>query len=500
VTIVLGVALVTLLASGGGFAAQREGWTVAYAGDAVLQQTSQADAQCEPVGPAVAPGRYGEFICAVVDASGQQYALAMTPLTHTTYRQLNPSKPRPGSSPTSTAPGWVTRIIAINQQTDEIELVDEGDWKLTGDPGLSGWKVGDKATIEPGHFYSVTDLTAKQSLTGSFKGFGAYTPSGSQTTTTTKPSPALATASGVTVTGVTGYGFVAPKPLALSGKQLAALQQATENATIDGKTVIVVGPPVAEVLGKAGFTGLRSCDDDDLRYWIEASNKSGDAAVIAGGELTSDGPTRLPMLALTVNGKVLPAPQLVIAGDRTSARDVRSVSTLTVGRAAPQLASSETGCNPKGFKAPVTAPAAGSVVINGAVAKPATLTLDQLQAMKQVQQGVSYTSGGSPRSRSEQGPSLYAVLKAADPKFGSSAKERLRYYLEVTSSKDGSAVVVSWAEVDPSLDATQALLSLVEDGESVLTQDPGPRLTMPGDVAGARYDYGVQVVTLFRAP
>src|SRR5262249_50752417 len=263
---------------------------------------------------------------------------------------------------------------------------------------------------------------------------------------------------------------------------------------------LVVGPPVCEVLGKAGFNGVPNCDEDDLRYWIEASNKTGDAAVIAGGELTSDGPTRLPMLALTVNGKVLPAPRLVIVGDRTSARDLTNVSTLTVGRAAPQLASKDPGCNPKGFQPTVTAPTLGSVGINGAVAKPATRTLEQLQAMKQVQQGVSYTSRGNLKGRTEQGPSLYAILKAAGPKFGSSAKERLHYYIEATSAKDGSAVVVSWAEIDPSLDATQSLLSLVEDGESVLTQDPGPRLTMPGDAAGARYDYGVQVVTVFRVP
>jgi hypothetical protein len=491
------VLLAALCVSSAGVAAQREAWTVEYAGQAIVNQTGEADAQCEPVGPALAPSRYGEFVCAVVDGSGQQFALAMQPLTDTTYKELNPGKPRPAGR-TSATPGWTTRIIAINPQTKEIELVDEGDWKLSGD--LSGWKVGDRATIEPGHFYSVADLTNKQSLTGVFQGFGAYTPSSNQTTTTTKSSPSLATASGVTVKGLTGNGFVAPKPLALSGKQLAALPQATQNATINGKTVLVVGPPVALVLGKAGFTGLRNCQDDDLRYWIEASNNTGDAAVIAGGELTSDGPTRLPMLALTENGKVLAAPQLVIAGDRTSARDVRNVSILTVGRAAPQLASAEAGCNPKGFTPTVTAPAAGSVVINGAVGKPGTLTIDLLQAMPQVQQGVSYTSGGNPRNRSEQGPSLYAVLKAADPKFGSSAKERLHYYIEVTSSKDGSAVVVSWAEIDPSMDATQALLSLDEDGESVLTQDPGPRLTMPGDAAGARFDYGVQVVTVFRAP
>jgi hypothetical protein len=493
------VVVAALVVAGAGAGAQPESWTIDYAGQVVLQQTSQADAQCEPVGPALAPSRYGEFICAVVDGSGQQYALALQPLTDTTYRELSPSKPRPAGS-TSSTPGWVSRIIAVNPTTNEIELVDEGDWKLSGAPGIRSWKVGDRVTIEPGHFYSVADLTTKQSLTGSFQGFGAFTPNGNQTTTTTKSSPALATATGVTVKGVTGNGFVAPKPLGLTGGQLAALQQATENATIGGKKVIVVGPPVAEVLGKAGFTSLRNCDDDDLRYWIEASSKTGGAAVLAGGELTSDGPTRLPMLALTENGKVLAAPQLVIAGDRTSARDIQNVSTLTVGRAAPQLASAEPGCNPKGFKPTVTAPTLGSVVINGAVAKPATLTLDQLRARPQVQQGVSYTSRGNLRGRTEQGPSLYAILKAADPTFGSSTKDRLRYYIEVTSSKDGSAVVVSWAEIDPSLDATQALLSLVEDGESVLTQDPGPRLTMPGDAAGARYDYGVQVVTVFRVP
>ena len=171
-----------------------------------------------------------------------------------------------------------------------------------------------------------------------------------------------------------------------------------------------------------------------------------------------------------------------------------------MGRAAPQLFDENEACNLPNFKAPLnTVPDAGGVVINGAVAHPMTLTFAQLKALPQVTQSDTYESHGAPKTRQEQGPTLYSILAAADPRFQSGPKDNLRFYIALTSSSDGEPVLVSWAEIDPAYNGTKAILSLAEDGESILDTDPGPRLTMPGDAGGERYNYGVQVITVFRA-
>jgi hypothetical protein len=73
------------------------------------------------------------------------------------------------------------------------------------------------------------------------------------------------------------------------------------------------------------------------------------------------------------------------------------------------------------------------------------------------------------------------------------------------------STLVSWDEFDPARNNTEDLLSL---GESSIAPRPapfhlfippagadtGPRLTTPGDVRGGRYAFGVQIVTVFRAP
>ena len=99
------------------------------------------------------------------------------------------------------------------------------------------------------------------------------------------------------------------------------------------------------------------------------------------------------------------------------------------------------------------------------------------------------------------------MLVKADPALESLGKDGLRYYVEVTSSDDGSIAtddgsiaIVSWTEIDPDLDNKPILLSTYEDGDLIVNTDPGPRLTVPGDKGGSRYDYGVQVVSVLRAP
>src|SRR5262249_32240436 len=92
------------------------------------------------------------------------------------------------------------------------------------------------------------------------------------------------------------------------------------------------------------------------------------------------------------------------------------------------------------------------------------------------------------------------------PNFhASDPNDDLRWYAEVTSSQDGYAALLSWAEIQPLVNNVQMLLSLIEtplpSPPGVATpQNQGPRLTTPGDVRGGRYVSGTGVITVLRAP
>lgn len=303
----------------------------------------------------------------------------------------------------------------------------------------------------------------------------------------------------LTVKGVSGNMFTAPAPLDLTAAKLAGLTQASQTVTIDGVKEVEKGPPLSELLAQAKFSGVGSCENDELRYWIEVSSSSGQAVVINAAEFDPEGANNLALVSLSQNGKALSAPRLIMANDKTGARDIENVDAITIGRAAAQLPSQD-GCTPPSFKATVMVPVKGSVIINGDVPHPLTLTFAQLKALPQVNQTDTYTDHGVPKARPETGPTLWSVLVKADPALASSSPSNLRDYFELTSSEDGSAALVSYAEIAPQDNDTKMLLSVFESGHTMLQEDTGPRLTAPSDVSGERYVYGVQVVTVFQAP
>jgi hypothetical protein len=325
------------------------------------------------------------------------------------------------------------------------------------------------------------------------------------------PLPPVLPPATVTISGQPGNGLITFPTLTLTTAQLAALPQTT--VKIDGGTTTETGPTVSSVLAAAGFTPIAACKNDVLRYWVEASSLNGSAAEITTGELDPSFGDNPAILSIEENGTAQAAPRLVVPGDATDARDVPDVYNITVGRAAAELASTTAACNPPSFTPPVTAPATeGPVLVNGDVASPTTWSFAQLGDSALFPQ-VTQTDLVNKKTKIETGPALFSVLSANAPEFGPAPNDPARFYVEATSSEDGSAVLVSWAEIDPALSGSAVtsacsckLLSLVENGVGVLApplgtgQDTGPRLTVPGDVEAGRYDFGVQVVTVFRAP
>jgi hypothetical protein len=299
-----------------------------------------------------------------------------------------------------------------------------------------------------------------------------------------------------TVPSVTVNGPALGTPITLKTSELAALPQQTTSILIGRDKVTETGPTIASLLTYAGVAYNAACKNDELRYWIEATNKQGEAAVFTAGEADTGFGNKPAILSINQGGQFLTAsgPRLVIANDGDGSRDLQHVTTITVGRAAPQLPAA--GCAATGA---ATGPTPGGVVINGDVANPTTVTWSQLQALTQTPTSVSFLQGTSPQTHTESGPLLASVLALAKPKFlACDPNDDLRFYVEITSGEDGYTATMSYAELATSIDADGSLLSLTEDGAS--QQSVGPRSTAPGDVKGGRYVSGVAVITVLRAP
>jgi hypothetical protein len=289
-------------------------------------------------------------------------------------------------------------------------------------------------------------------------------------------------------------------PMTLKTAELASLPQRSISVSIanGGQTQIHTesGPYLSDVLTLAGTQFATACKNDLLRYWIEVTSSNGTAAVLTRGEIDPGFGNRPAILSIAEDGRFLTTsgPRLIVPGDVTGGRDLQHVSAVTVGRATPQLPA--TGCADTGRLA--SAPSAGTVVVNGAVSNPLTLTSAQLQAMSQATQTVNFLSGSTPQTHTEVGPLLSDVLALAKPQFDKcDPNAKLRFYVEITSGSDGYASLLSWGDFDSAYGNRQSVVSLVEDGTQ---QTGGPRVTVPNDVKGGRYVSASSVITVFRAP
>ncbi len=324
-----------------------------------------------------------------------------------------------------------------------------------------------------------------------------------------KNGPPVIAAPTVTIADFPGNGLIPFPTTTFTTAQLAAMPQQTDTVTIGGVSTTESGPLLSAVLGTAGFTPLSTCKNDALHYWIEASSLNGSSAEIGDGELSPMFGNNPAILSISENGGGLAVPRLIVPHDATDARDVPDVFNVTIGRAAPQLTASMTqaGCTPPGFVPPVTLPPVtaanpkGFVIFNGALADPGIVSFAQLQALPQITQTDIFKQGMTTKTETEVGPTLYSVANPLGPQFDpTDPLDDLNFYVEATSSEDGGAALVSWAEIAPNRNANPDLLAVMDSGHSALMQDTGPRLTAPGDVAGGRYDFGVQIVSVFRAP
>ncbi len=151
----------------------------------------------------------------------------------------------------------------------------------------------------------------------------------------------------------------------------------------------------------------------------------------------------------------------------------------------------------------VLLPAAGPAIatsertvttVDGAVAHPLRLTMDDLRAFPQRRERVGFLAGGERERHAYRGPLLFDVLAAAEPTFDPGVKnDQLRHAVLVTAMDEYQAVV-AWGEIDPGFAGNEALLAVEEDRHPLKR----PRLVVPGDERGGRYVSDVTTVSLLR--
>jgi DMSO/TMAO reductase YedYZ molybdopterin-dependent catalytic subunit len=138
---------------------------------------------------------------------------------------------------------------------------------------------------------------------------------------------------------------------------------------------------------------------------------------------------------------------------------------------------------------------AGSFIVTGNMQHKLRLSVADLAAMPNQQTvEVTYHAGSGTEHHVFTGPLLLDVLTQAAPRFDPAIKnDKLRHYVSVTAS-DAYRALVAYGELDPNFENKQVLLAVTQDGTSLA--DQGPRLVVPGDIAGGRYVTGVVKVKL----
>ena len=123
-----------------------------------------------------------------------------------------------------------------------------------------------------------------------------------------------------------------------------------------------------------------------------------------------------------------------------------------------------------------------AIAVAGAVQKPETLTLQDLQKLPLTTVSISFETDKGTESATYAGALLWTVVSAAAPTDSAGKNAYARHTILVTG-RDGYAAALSEGEIDPKLEGKSVLLACEKDGKPIAD---GIRLVVPGDHHGAR--------------
>lgn len=256
-------------------------------------------------------------------------------------------------------------------------------------------------------------------------------------------------------------------PAAYTAAQLAALPQATVTLTVRGHKVTDTGVLLETLVSDAKPTypaSLVNTKNELLRVTATVRGGDRDKVTFAAGELDPGFGNHPALLALTRNGRAIPAgPELVVPGDRPAVRTVPRVLAVTVGVVTAPATD--------------TAPSAGSPVkvIDGH--RVVTLSAARLARLPRETLMVSFEGPGGVSTDTETGPALLKVLALAG------IRPTLNTWVAAVGDDNYVATVTPAEQL---AGGRQLQLSLEENGTAL----PQPRLVTDGDVKGGRYVSG----------
>lgn len=121
------------------------------------------------------------------------------------------------------------------------------------------------------------------------------------------------------------------------------------------------------------------------------------------------------------------------------------------------------------------------VALTRRVEHPRTLTLDDLPAMAPVTVKVDQANASGVQEATFTGALLWDVVTAAKPVDAPGDKTTLQHTF-LARGKDGYAVALAIAELDPNYEKKRVVIAYVRDGKPL----PAARLVVPGDAHAGR--------------
>ena len=125
-----------------------------------------------------------------------------------------------------------------------------------------------------------------------------------------------------------------------------------------------------------------------------------------------------------------------------------------------------------------------TLAIDGHVAHPAQVTLDQLKALPPVTLSLTFQTDHGPTTGTWTGALLLDIVKQAAPVDSGSDKSAPLQHTILARSHDGYGVALSIGEIDPRFAGKQVIVAYQRDGKPMENQTF--RLVVPGDAHGGR--------------
>lgn len=188
-------------------------------------------------------------------------------------------------------------------------------------------------------------------------------------------------------------------------------------------------------------------------------------------------------------GRVEVAARTAASAPATVAPPTSAPAATTTPTSAPAV-SSPAAAQPRRYSP--------SFIVDGEVRTAYTFTLADLQALPSEEVAVEFTAAGQLRPTVYRGVRLIDLINLGGPRIAEPRAQNVLLYAVLVTAVDGSQVVVSWDELDPTLAATPALVAFEENGQPLGEDDGMARLVVPGDGRGGRYVSNITTITLVR--